>query len=209
MNNMTYIGIGIVVVIIIIGVLVFTGSPSSGSTTSAQTTATQSLGSTVATTTAAQTTAETNMTNSTKVNPYNTTTTIVSSNEMMSNSTPSGCTATKYYSCSKFVWGSSNITATVGQTTGLNWSSFGVAYVPAGTTFNSGVPQGVTFYSANTSATNNVGTSLANGASASITLPVTGNNKHTWLNLGLLHKLWTGIRGQRRLRSTWRRLRRA
>ncbi len=192
MNNMIYVGI-VIVVLIVAAVFLLGGHPSSP-TGSTGTTGTTGTGGNTSSTggTGASSQPTTSVASYTTVNPYNTTTTVVPSN-LTNSSAPSGCTAAKYYSCGSFSISASKISATIGQTTGLNWSSYGVAYAPAGTKMSSGssVPTGITFYTANASSTSNVGTSLPTGGTAQITLPgsntLTGSIWVCYVNSGLVY----------------------
>lgn len=170
-NNLIYVGVVVIIILIVAGVVLL-GSGSSSSQASTSTVA----ASTVAPASSQTTQPSTTIAPVSTVNPYNTTTTVVPSNITVSNSTTSGCTATTYYTCSNFTFSASKITATIGENTGLNWSSFGVGYAPQGTAISSGTPTDIAFYSANTSATNNVGTSLLSGSTANIQIPVSSTS---------------------------------
>jgi uncharacterized protein (UPF0333 family) len=172
MNNMTYIGIGVLVVIIIVGALLFTGGSSAAKTTA---TTAQTAASSQATTMAPVTSAMMeNQTNTTATNnTYNSTTTIVSGNTTTSTSTK-GCAASKYFTCSNVGYANGNLSLSITQDTGTSWSAFGVAYAPAGTPISQGTPTNVTFYLVNQSSTSNVGASLAQNTTATISVPVKG-----------------------------------
>ena len=181
MNKLVYVG-GVIVVIIILA-LVFVGlkgtSPSSpannGATTQQATTAPASVQSTLNTTTVPYPT--TTISNATTAPTQGNTTLIY-------NNTPTGknCANLTGYQCASVQCTSVNssftctgasfgysknmseLSLSVGQNTGSDWSGFGVAFVPTGTAMDEGVPQGVTFYVADNSSSN-VGTSLQNGQS--------------------------------------------
>ncbi len=178
MNNIVYVGAIVVVLLIVAAVLVSNGLNTAGGPGSGS----APVGGSQPTTTAVG------------AAPYNSTTTVVQSNSTkISNSTPTGCTATKYFICRNLTFTSSELTVTIGQKTGLNWSSFGLGYAPAGTPINSGVPQGVTFYTANASSSRNVGTSLSNNATVTVQLPISELNATKgalwvcYLNSGLVY----------------------
>ena len=156
-NNLVYAVVAIVMVLVLAVVLLGNNSHAPSSTA----------------TTVGSSASQNTSTGTSTVNPYNTTTTAVVTNTTVSNSTASsGCTAGKYYTCTGPIFAKSSFTVTVGQDTGLNWSSFGIAFAPNGTSISSGVPSGIVFYSANTSSTSNVGTSLPNGSTVNVTLPL-------------------------------------
>ncbi len=158
--NMTYIGVGVLVVIIVAIALLY---PYIG-------------GNTAATTTVAQAPTTTQGSNA-----YNTTTTVLPSNSSVPSNASVGCTPSKYYTCSNLTYtyfasnGSSAIKVTVGQDTGSMWSSFGIGYAPEGTNISGGVPSGIMFYTANDTSASNVGTSLSSGNTTTLTIPAGAN----------------------------------
>jgi len=64
--------------------------------------------------------------------------------------------------------GTTYLWVTVGQKTKTSWSSFGVAFVPNGTTMSQGVPQNIEYNVADSQSSSNVGTSLQNGTNATV-----------------------------------------
>lgn len=188
MNKMIYVGVAIVIVIIA-GVLLLGSGGSSANTSTVNQSATSAA--TTAATSTATTAATTSI--STTINVYNTTTTTVSTS-FNSSSVPSGCTASKYYTCTGLAYSNSVITATIGEDTGQNWSSYGIAYAPQGTPISEGVPTGIPFYTANATSTSNVGTSLLSGSTAAFTIPVSNGGSSVlgtlwvcYVNSGILY----------------------
>jgi len=175
MNNMTYIGIGVLIVIIIVGVLIFTGGANSASQTTTANSQATTATSSQATTAASPSTTIGGVNTSAANNTYKSTTTVLSSNTTIV--AARGCTASNYFTCSNVVYSYaganavSHINATVGQDTGQGWSGFGIGYAPEGAAVSGGIPE-IMFYTASDSV-NNVGTSLATGTWVNITIPVT------------------------------------
>ncbi len=109
---------------------------------------------------------------------YNTTTSV----------TPPACSSLPGYDCAKvkctpinstftctnatYIYSPTNGTTflwvTVGQNTGTSWSGFGVGFAPNGTKLNQGVPLNIVYNTAASQSTSNVGTSLQDGANATV-----------------------------------------
>lgn len=185
MNKLVYVVVGIIIIAIVGVVLVGTGTKSP-----------QNLAPTTLVQTPSQNTST--IQNNTSTVSYPTTTvgnattspTQSNSTVLVYNSTPTGkncaslsgyqcaavrCTATNSsFSCTNATYGfspsqnQSEMSLSIGQNTGTDWSGFGIAYVPQGTAITNGQPT-ATFYVADNS-TSNVGTSLANGQSTFVQL---------------------------------------
>lgn len=146
MNKLMYLGAAVVVIAIVAVVVLLTSSAGSAK----YTTTTAAPVTTIPATTSTNTT-------------YKTTTVNLPSNSSV-NTTSSGCTAEKYFTCSNLTYSyfpsnkTYTISALISQDTGTSWSSFGVGYAPQGTTISGGVPA-ITFYVANSTSAS-VGTSL-------------------------------------------------
>lgn len=147
MDKRIYVGVVVVLLVILVGfALLYKPAPPATTTTS------------VATTTAV-------------TNLYNTTTTALPTNSVV-NMTSQGCSASKYFTCNNTVYskGSQTLSFTMSENTGTSWSSFAVAFAPQGTVLSGGVPQGITFYTTNLTAGNNVGASLQPGVPLNVKL---------------------------------------
>ena len=165
MNKAASIGAVVVVILIVVGIAVYLGTPKSPVFTSTVVSSTgngntgNSTGVVTAGTTAASTTPPTTLANATKPAICSKYPGYVCAAVTCtpSNSTFTCSNATYLYSPST---NATELFFTFSQKTGREWSSFGVAYAPSGTKIISGTPQNVVWYSANYSAKNNVGTSL-------------------------------------------------
>ena len=163
MNNLIYVGVAIVI-IAIVGFVILSGH---GTTTPASTVAT-----TVAASTQQTTISSTAPASGPTTAPSGVTTIYNPATTIPANTALPGCTAGSGFSCSNlnYKYNSANNTWTmsvvVGQSTGSQWSGFGVGYAPKGTPASSGSPPQIAFFTANASSSNGVGTLLQSGATS-------------------------------------------